>query len=284
MGISVEAFFDKPTFTITYVAWDEASKKAIIVDSVMDYDSQSGKISYQAADLVIDFVKNSGLDVVYIMETHVHADHMTSAPYLRDALGGEVCISTGITAVQEVFGPVFNAGSNFACDGSQFDRLLADGDKLPLGEAEISIIHTPGHTPACITIAVGDVAFVGDTIFMPDFGSARTDFPKGDARTLYQSVQKILALAPETKLYVGHDYAPGERDYEWETTVSVELAENIHLKAGTSEDDFVSMREARDKELAVPKLLLPAIQVNINAGALPQPENNGTRYLKIPLS
>lgn len=284
MGISVEAFFDKPTFTVTYVAWDKKTKSAIIVDPVMDFDCQSGKVSYNAAQRVLDFIKSKALDVSYILETHVHADHMTSAPYLKGKVGGKICIGSGITVVQDVFKDVFNTDGDFLCDGSQFDLLLNDGDVLTLGENEVTIIHTPGHTPACITICIGGVAFVGDTIFMPDFGSARTDFPKGDARTLYRSVQKILALPDKTKLFVGHDYAPGTRDYEWETTVAAEQAENIHMKSGTSEDAFVVMREARDAELAVPKLLLPAIQVNMRAGELPSPESNGTRYLKIPLS
>jgi glyoxylase-like metal-dependent hydrolase (beta-lactamase superfamily II) len=279
----VETFFDKATFTATHVVIDPASKHAAIIDSVKDYDPKSGRTSTASADAVIDYVKAEGLTVDWNLETHVHADHLSAAPYLKEKLGGEIAIGSRIDVVQGVFKSVFNAEPEFATDGRQFDRLFADGETFRIGELEATVMHTPGHTPACATYLIGDAAFVGDTLFMPDFGTARCDFPGGDARQLFQSIRRILELPAETRLFMCHDYAPGGREYQWETTVAAERAENIHVKDGTSEDDFVKMRTERDAQLSMPVLILPSVQVNMRAGELPPPEDNGTRYLKIPL-
>jgi len=284
MNPEVKTFFDEATFTATHVVWDPETKAAAIVDSVKDYDPKSGRTRTDSADAVIDFVKRQGLTVEWILETHVHADHLTAAPYLKDKLGGKIGIGARINAVQGVFKKVFNAEDDFATDGRQFDQLFEDGETFNIGKLEAKVMHTPGHTPACSTYAIGDAAFVGDTLFMPDFGTARCDFPGGDARQLYQSIQKILTLPPETRLFLCHDYkAPGRDDYVWQTTVADERAKNIHVHEGISEDDFVEMRTERDKTLDMPVLILPSVQVNMRAGDLPPAEGNGVRYLKIPL-
>ncbi len=281
----VTAFFDEDTFTVSYVVADPETKRCAIVDSVLDYDPNSGRTSTKSADAVIAFVNDNGLTVDWILETHVHADHLSAAPYLKERVGGKLAIGGHITDVQAIFGKVFNAGTEFQRDGSQFDHLFKDGDTFEIGGVPARAIHTPGHTPACMTYLIGDAAFVGDTLFMPDFGTARTDFPGGDARTLYRSIQKIFALPPETRLFMCHDYkAEGRDEYRWETTVAEERANNIHVHDGVSEDEFVQMRETRDATLGMPKLILPSVQVNMRAGDLPPAEDNGQRYLKIPLN
>ena len=282
-ALSVKAFFDEATFTVTYVAADSGSARAAIVDPVLDYDQASGRTSTASADRVIAFVMENGLTVDWILETHVHADHLTAAPYLQQALGGKIAIGRNVAAVQDTFRDVFNI-KDLATDGTQFDHLFEDGDEFRVGSIAGSIIGTPGHTPACITYVVGDAAFVGDTLFMPDFGTARTDFPGGDAGDLYDSIQKILALPEDTRLFMCHDYkAPGRDDFRWETSVAEQRDTNIHINRKVSRDEFVAMRESRDAELGMPKLILPSIQVNVRAGYLPNPESNGVRYLKIPL-
>jgi len=279
----VKAFFDEATFTVTYVVSDPASRRAAIIDAVFDYDVASGRTSTASADEVIAYVNESGLGVDWLLETHVHADHLSAASYLKEKLDGLTAIGADVTAVQEAFKGVFNL-PDLATDGSQFDRLFSDGDTFPVGEIEGRVIATPGHTPACITYVIGDSAFVGDTLFMQDFGTARTDFPGGNAAELYASIQKILSLPDDTRLYMCHDYkAPGRDVYAWETTVALQRDNNIHINKNVTEADFIAMREGRDKELGMPKLILPAIQVNVQAGQLPSPEDNGIRYLKIPL-
>jgi glyoxylase-like metal-dependent hydrolase (beta-lactamase superfamily II) len=279
----VHAFHDEATFTVTYVVSDPATGSAAIVDPVLDYDPASGRTSTASADEVIAFVNARELDVLWILETHVHADHLTGAPYLRDKLGGKTAIGDNVSTVQETFKGIFNL-KDLATDGSQFDHRFIDGDAFTIGEIEARVIATPGHTPACITYVIGDAAFVGDTLFMPDFGTARTDFPGGSAPQLYASIQKILALPDETRLFMCHDYkAPGREAFAWETSVAEQRARNIHVNDGVSQDDFVRMREARDKQLGMPKLILPSLQVNLRAGDLPEPEDNDIRYLKIPL-
>ncbi len=280
---TVKAFFDPCTNTITYVVADPATGCAAVIDPVLDFDPASGRTGTGGADRVIAHVRDRGLTVEWILETHAHADHLSAAQHLRERLGGAVAIGAGIVAVQRTFAALFNL-SDVATDGSQFDRLLDDGEGLALGELEIEVLHTPGHTPACVSYRVGDAVFVGDTLFMPDSGTARCDFPGGDASVLYRSIQRLLALPAETRLFVCHDYgADGVREVAWETTVGEERARNIHVGGGAREDDFVRMRRARDETLAVPRLILPALQVNIRAGRLPEPEDNGTRYLKLPL-
>ena len=284
MKPEVKTFFDEATFTATHVVWDPAAKKAAIIDSVKDYDPKSGRTSTESADAVIDFIQALDLTVEWILETHVHADHLTAAPYLKEKLGGQIAIGAEIEKVQGVFKKVFNAEEAFATDGRQFDHLFADGETFGIGGLAARVMHTPGHTPACATYVIGDAAFVGDTLFMPDFGTARCDFPGGDARQLYQSIHKILALPPETRLFLCHDYkAPGRDAYAWETTVAAQRENNIHVHDGTSEDAFVKMRSARDKELDMPVLILPSVQVNMRAGDMPPAEDNGIRYLKIPV-
>lgn len=280
----VSAFFDEPTNTVSYVVADPVSKVCAIIDSLLDFDPASGRTSRDSADRIIAHVRERGLEVTWILETHVHADHLSAAPYLRQQVGGDMAIGEQITQVQTVFGKLFNAGPDFSRDGSQFQTLFKDGDSFPIGTIQARAIHTPGHTPACMTYLIGDAAFVGDTLFMPDFGSARCDFPGGDARTLYRSIQKIFALPPQTRLFMCHDYkAPGRDDYRWETTVAAERAGNLHVRDGITEDEFVAMRTARDATLSMPRLILPAVQVNMRAGHPPPPEANGIRYLKIPL-
>ena len=279
----VKAFFDEATFTVTYVVSDPATSRAAIIDPVLDYDAASGRTSTKSADAVIEYVNEKALGVDWILETHVHADHLSGAPYLKDKLGGKTAIGAPVTAVQETFKQVFNL-ADLATDGGQFDRLFSDGDTFPVGELEGRVLGTPGHTPACITYVIGDTAYVGDTLFMPDFGTARTDFPGGSAAELYASIQKILSLPDDTRLFMCHDYkAPGRDVFAWETTVAEQRSSNIHINDTVSEQEFVAMREGRDKELGMPKLLLPSIQVNVRAGQLPEPEDNDVRYLKIPL-
>jgi glyoxylase-like metal-dependent hydrolase (beta-lactamase superfamily II) len=282
-SLAVTAFFDEATFTVTYVAADPQTGRAAIIDPVLDYDPASGRTSTASADEVVAFVGNSGLAVDWILETHVHADHLTAAPYLQETLGGKIAIGGNVAAVQDTFKGVYNI-EDLATDGTQFDQLFEDGDKFKVGSIAGSIIGTPGHTPACITYVVGDAAFVGDTLFMPDFGTARTDFPGGDAGTLYDSIQKIFALPDDTRLFMCHDYkAPGRDTFAWETTVAEQRDNNVHINGNVSRDEFVALREGRDAELGMPKLIIPSIQVNVRAGHLPDAESNGVRYLKIPL-
>jgi glyoxylase-like metal-dependent hydrolase (beta-lactamase superfamily II) len=280
---AVTAFFDEATNTISYVVEDPASTACAIVDSVMDIDYAAGRIAYDHADAIIAFVQERGLDCEWLIETHVHADHLSAAPYIQGKLGGKLGIGEKITVVQETFGKTFNEGTEFQRDGSQFDRLFEDGDSYLIGTLQARVIHTPGHTPACMTHIIGDAAFVGDTLFMPDGGTARADFPGGDARALYRSSRRILELPETMRLFMCHDYGPNGRAIKWETTVGEERRHNIHVKDGTSEDDFVAMREARDATLAVPRLIIPSLQVNMKAGRLPDPDPSGTRFLKVPL-
>ena len=280
----VTGFFDEATNTVSYVAVDPATRKCALIDSVLDYDPASGRTYRHSADRMLAFVRGHGLTVEWLLETHVHADHLSAAPYLKQQVGGRLGIGANITVVQDVFGKIFNAGTEFQRDGSQFDRLFRDGDEFTLGSIEARAIHTPGHTPACMTYLIGDAAFVGDTLFMPDYGTARCDFPGGDARQLYRSIRKLFALPDATRLFLCHDYkAPGRDEYRWETTVGEEKAHNVHVHDGISEDAFVAMRTARDATLGMPKLILPSVQVNMRAGQMPPAEDNGRRYLKIPL-
>ena len=287
-GMQIESFFDPATWTVSYLLLDTCTMNCAIIDSVLDYDPKSGRTRTRSADRVIARVRELNASLQWILETHVHADHLSAAPYLKAQLGGQVAIGAQITAVQKVFGKLFNAGDNFATDGSQFDRLFADNESFNIGALEVRALHTPGHTPACMSYVVSDdeasVAFVGDTLFMPDYGTARCDFPGGDARTLYRSIQRILSLPGETRLYMCHDYLPGGREVKFVSTVAEERAENIHIHAGVDEDAFVAMRQARDATLDMPVLILPSVQVNMRAGQLPAPEANGTRYIKIPIN
>jgi glyoxylase-like metal-dependent hydrolase (beta-lactamase superfamily II) len=279
----VTGFFDTETNTISYVVKDPGSDACAIVDSVMDIDYAAGRIGYRSADAIIRHVEENGLKVEWLIETHAHADHLSGAPYLQQKLGGTLGIGENITVVQEVFGRIFNEGAEFRRDGSQFDRLFEDGGTYRVGTMTAFAIHTPGHTPACMTHVIGDAAFVGDTLFMPDGGTARADFPGGDARQLYRSIKKVLSLPGEMRLFMCHDYGPHGREIRWETTVADERANNIHVRDGITEDEFVVMRTTRDKTLEMPKLIIPSIQVNIRGGQLPAAEDNGVRYLKVPL-
>ena len=280
----VTAFFDEPTNTISYVVKDPGSDACAIVDSVLDLDYAAGRISTASADAIVAHVKQHGLKVEWLLETHVHADHLSAAPYLQKQVGGQIGIGEQITVVQNVFGKVFNAGTEFQRDGSQFDKLFREQDRFTIGGLNAFVLHTPGHTPACLTYVIGDAGFVGDTLFMPDFGTARCDFPGGSAETLWDSIQKVLSLPDETRLFMCHDYkAPGRDEYKWETTVAEEKAHNIHISSKTKEE-FVAMRTARDATLSMPKLIVPSIQVNMRAGRMPPAEDNGTTYLKVPLN
>ncbi|MBA4681152.1 MBL fold metallo-hydrolase [Ectopseudomonas guguanensis] len=280
----VEAFFDPATYTYSYVVTDLASKHCAIIDSVLDYDPAAGRTSYKSADRLIAYVREQQLQVDWLLETHVHADHLSAAPYLKRELGGTLAIGENITIVQDTFGKLFNADAEFATDGRQFDHLFKDGDTFNLGSIEARVIHTPGHTPACMTYLIGDAGFVGDTLFMPDYGTARCDFPGGDARTLFQSIRKLFTLPDTTRLFMCHDYkAPGRDDFRYQTSVAEQRELNVHVHEGISEADFVAMRSARDATLGMPTLILPSVQVNMRAGQLPPAEDNGTRYLKIPL-
>lgn len=280
----VTAFFDKDTNTISYVVKDPASASCAIIDPVMDIDYAAGRITYHSADKMIEFVRANGLKVEWLIETHAHADHLSGGPYIQEKLGGKLAIGEQITVVQDVFGKVFNEGTEFRRDGSQFDRLFKDGDTYQIGGMRAFVMHTPGHTPACMTHVIGDAAFVGDTLFMPDGGTARADFPGGDARMLYRSIKRVLDLPGEMRLFMCHDYGPNGREIRWETTVADEREHNIHVRDGVSEDDFVKVRETRDKTLSMPKLIVPSLQVNIRGGRLPEPDQSGKRYLKVPVN
>ncbi len=281
---AVTAFFDEATNTVSYVVADLATRRCAVVDSVLDYDPTAGRTDRHSADRMIAFVREQGLTTEWVLETHVHADHLSAAPYVKSQLGGKLGIGQGITIVQDVFGKVFNAGTEFQRDGSQFDHLFADGEQFMVGDIRSLAMHTPGHTPACMTYVIGDAAFVGDTLFMPDYGTARCDFPGGDARELYRSIRRIFTLPETTRLFLCHDYkAPGRDEYRWETSVGEEKRHNVHVHDGITEDEFVAMRTARDRKLGMPKLILPSVQVNMRAGQMPPPEDDGKRYLKIPL-
>ena len=280
----VTGFFDPETNTISYVVKDPDSSACAIVDSVMDIDYAAGRISYTQADKIIAFVRDRGLSVAWLIETHVHADHLSAAPYLQAELGGKLGIGRNITLVQETFGKIFNAGTEFQRDGSQFDRLFDDGDSYEIGGLHCRALHTPGHTPACMTHVMGDAAFVGDTLFMPDGGSARADFPGGDAGVLYDSIQKVLALPDDTRLFMCHDYGPNGREIRWETTVAEEKAHNIPVGGGKTREEFVAFRAKRDAELGMPRLIIPSLQVNMRAGHLPPEDENGRRMLSVPLN
>ncbi len=285
MSPEVTAFFDEATNTVSYVVRDPAGRKTAIVDSVLDFDHASGRTSTASADAILDFVNENGLEVEWLLETHVHADHLSAAPYLQEKLGGKIGIGEKITVVQNVFGKIFNEGTEFQRDGSQFDRLFVDGDSFHVGQMRGDVMHTPGHTPACLTYVVGDAAFVGDTLFMPDFGTARCDFPGGSAEMMWDSVQRILALPDATRIFTCHDYkAEGRDHFAWESTVGEQKARNVHVGAGHSKEEFVGRRNARDATLGMPKLILPSLQVNMRAGRFPAPEDNGVSYLKTPLN
>ncbi len=285
MTPEVKAFFDEGTYTVSYIVKDPGSPSCAIIDSVLDFDPKSGRTDTTSADAIIAHVRENDLKVEWLLETHAHADHLSAAPYIKDQLGGTTAIGSHITEVQDVFANVFNVEKGFQTDGSQFEHLFDDGEVFRVGGLEVTAMHTPGHTPACMTFVAGEAAFVGDTLFMPDYGTARADFPGGDARKMYRSIQKILALPDETTLYMCHDYkAPGRDQYAWETTVAEEKANNVHIGGGVSEDEFVAVREARDATLSMPTLILPSVQVNIRAGEMPPAENNGVSYLKIPIN
>lgn len=280
---NIAAYFDEVTNTVTYLVSDPATKQAAVIDPVLDYDARSGRAGVRSAAKIIADAKAQGLKIVWVLETHAHADHLTAAPYIKAETGAKVAIGDHIGAVQGVFRDVFNL-KDVSQTGAEFDLLLKDGETFQLGALKVEVLHTPGHTPACVSYKIGDAVFVGDTLFMPDYGTARTDFPGGDAATLYRSIRKILSLPPQTRLFMCHDYkAPGRDHFAWETTVAEERAKNIHIRDDVSETAFADMRNKRDATLAAPALLLPSVQVNIRAGRLPQPEDNGTRYLKIPL-
>ena len=279
----IQAFFDEPTNTVRYLVWDAATREGAVIDPVLDYDFRTGKASMTSADHILAEAAKRGVTVTQVLETHAHADHLSGAPYIKLKTGAKVSIGEHIRDVQRIFRPVFNA-TDVSGDGSEFDRLFKDGDRFKLGTLDGEVMHTPGHTPACVSYKIGDAVFVGDTMFMPDYGTARADFPGGDARALYRSIQRILSLPPETRLFMCHDYkAPGRDAYAWETTVGEERARNVHVHEGVSEDEFVAMREKRDATLAAPLLLLPSIQVNIRAGKFPAAEANGVHYLKVPI-
>ncbi|GBQ31325.1 MBL fold metallo-hydrolase [Gluconacetobacter azotocaptans] len=280
----VRTFFDPATFTATHVVHDPATRQAAIIDSVLDYDPASGRTRHDSAASVLAYVRAEGLEVAWQLETHAHADHLSAAPWLQGQVGGALAIGADIVHVQDVFGKIFNAGTEFARDGSQFDRLFRDGERFRLGSIDAIALHVPGHTPADMAFVIGDAAFIGDTLFMPDYGTARTDFPGGDAGMLYRSIRRLLSLPGETRLFLCHDYgAPGRDHFVWETTVAAERQGNIHVHDGVTQDDFVAMRTARDATLDLPRLIMPSVQVNMRGGHLPDPESNGTRYIKIPL-
>ncbi len=279
----VHAQFDEATHTVSYVVWDPATRRAAIIDPVLDYDHRTGRVSHRSADDLLGFVADQGLSVDWVLETHAHADHLSAAPYLKEKTGAPIGIGARITEVQRTFAPVFGL-DDVSGDGREFDRLFRDGETIALGGLQVEVMHTPGHTPACVSYRIGEAVFVGDTLFMPDYGTARADFPGGDARTLYRSIHRLLALPDTTRLYLCHDYkAPGRDHFAWETTVGEEKTRNIHVGGGVDEASFVAMREARDATLAAPVLLLPSLQVNIRAGRLPDPDRDGRRFLRIPL-
>ena len=282
----VKSFFDEATFTVSHVVHDPATKKAALIDSVLDFDQPSGRTSHASADALIAYVEAQDRTIDWILETHAHADHLSAAPYLQEKLGGRLAIGHEILTVQDVFGKIFNEGTDFRRDGSQFDQLFDDGDRFTVGSLEATVLHVPGHTPACLAYVIGDAVFPGDTLFMPDYGTARCDFPGGDARTLYRSIKRLLTLPDEARVFLCHDYKapPGRTEFAWETTIGAERTGNVHVREGISEDEFVAMRTQRDATLAMPRLILPSVQVNMNGGRPPEPEANGTRYLKLPLN
>ncbi|WP_338332848.1 MBL fold metallo-hydrolase [Acetobacter sp. LMG 32666] len=281
----VQSFFDPATFTASHVVHDPATKQAAVIDSVLDYDAASGRTNFTSAQQIVDYVRAQDLHVVWQLETHAHADHLSAAPWLQEQVGGQLGIGADIVRVQEVFGKIFNAGSEFARDGSQFNHLFSDGEGFKLGNLECMALHVPGHTPADMAFIIGDAAFIGDTLFMPDYGTARADFPGGDARMLYHSIRRLLSLPPQTRLFLCHDYkAPGRDTFAWETTVGAEREHNIHVHDGVNEEDFVAMRTARDATLSLPNLIMPSVQVNIRGGHMPEPEDNGVSYIKIPVN
>ena len=280
----VFGFHDSSSGTISYVVKDPDSKKSAVIDSVLDFDHSSGRTSSHNADKIISFIEKNKLDLEWIIETHVHADHLSGAPYIQEKIGGKIGIGEHICTVQNVFGKIFNEGTEFQRDGSQFDKLFKDGDFYTIGSLNARVMHTPGHTPACMVHIIENSAFVGDTLFMPDGGTARADFPGGNARDLYKSIKKVLELPSETKLFICHDYGPGGRDIAWETTVGEQRKNNVHVKDGISEDEFVKTRETRDASLSMPKLIVPATQINMRAGSLPEEENNGVSYIKLPIN
>ena len=280
--LAIKVFFDEPTNTVSYLVWDRTTKQGAVIDPVLDFDHRSGKASTKSADAILEAIKAEGVSTEWVLETHAHADHLSAAPYVKIKTGAKVGIGEHIKDVQRIFRPVFNM-ADVSGDGSEFDRLFKDGERFKLGNLDAEVIYTPGHTPACVSYRIADAVFVGDTLFMPDFGTARADFPGGDARTLWRSMQRLLALPDETRLFMCHDYkAPGRDSFAWETTVAAEK-KNVHI-AGKTEDEFVQYREARDATLATPLLLIPAIQTNMRAGKLPEAEANGVRYLKIPVT
>jgi len=281
----VFSYFDETTNAACYILKDPSSNSCAVIDSILDFDLAAGRITTKHADMLIRDIQTKGLDLEWIIETHVHADHLSAAPYLAQQLGGKIAIGSNIGTVQEVFGKIFNAGTEFQMDGSQFDRLFSDNDKFEIGSLDVKVIHTPGHTPACVTYIVGDSAFIGDTLFMPDFGTARADFPGGSAGDLYNSIQKILSLPDETRLFLCHDYkAPGRENFAWETTVKEQKETNVHVGGGKSKKEFVDFRTKRDSQLSMPKLIIPSIQTNMRAGNLPPAEDDGTQFLKIPIN
>jgi glyoxylase-like metal-dependent hydrolase (beta-lactamase superfamily II) len=285
MSPQVKAFFDDATNTVSYVVREQEGSACAVIDSVLDYDPAAGRTGTASADAVIEWIRSEGLRTEWILETHVHADHLSAAPYLQERLGGKIGIGANITVVQDTFGKVFNEGTEFQRDGSQFDALFEDGDSFMAGQMRGDVLFTPGHTPACMTYVIGDAAFVGDTLFMPDFGTARCDFPGGSSEQLYKSIQKILALPDETRIFVGHDYkAPGRDEYAWETTVGEQKALNVHIGAGRPIAEFVAMRDARDASLGMPRLILPSLQVNMRAGHMPEPDADGNVFLKVPVN
>lgn len=285
MTPAVHAFFDEATNTITYLVREPEGRACAVIDSVLDFDYASGRTDTRSADAVVEFVKSHDLNLQWILETHVHADHLSAAPYIQEQLSGKIGIGDQIAVVQNTFGKIFNEGTRFARDGSQFDELFHEGSSLMIGQMRVDVMHTPGHTPACLTYVIGDAAFVGDTLFMPDFGTARCDFPGGSADVMFDSVQRILALPDQTRIFVGHDYkAPGRTEYAWETTVAAQKALNVHVGAGKPKSEFIAMRQARDATLAMPRLIIPSLQINMRAGNMPEPEADGHSYLKVPLN
>ena len=283
-NFKIKGFFDEETSTISYVVYDATSKKCAVIDSVLDFDFSSGTIDYHNAEKIISFIEKMKLDLEWLIETHVHADHLSASPYIQKKLGGKIGISEKISDIQNIFGKTFNAGTEFQRDGSQFDRLFKDNDEYKIGSIKCKVINTPGHTPACTAHVIGNSIFVGDTLFMPDLGSARADFPGGDARELYRSIQKILSYPDDTLIFVCHDYPPSSRKVEWVTTVGEQKKKNIHVKTSIGEDEFVKVREARDKTLNMPKLIIPSIQVNMRAGNLPPAEDSGDVFIKVPIN
>ena len=285
MGPDITSFFDEATNTISYIVCDPNGSSCAIIDSVLDFEFASGRTDTRSADKLINFVKENKLDVQWLLESHVHADHLSAAPYIQMEVGGKIGIGSHITDVQETFGKIFNEGTEFQRDGSQFDKLFVEGDTFHIGQLRGDVLHTPGHTPACMTYVIGDAAFVGDTLFMPDFGTARCDFPGGSSENLFSSIQKILSLPDATRIFVGHDYkAPGREHYAWETTVGEQKKKNIHIKSGKSKEDFVKLRDERDAKLAMPKLIVPSLQINMRAGNMPEPDEQGDVFLKVPIN